>query len=157
MDAVSSEVRDNRNVRQMIRDELTCNKIESWGEWNFLAKGMPVEKEGYEQDLVYDLVAVDLENRRIQADIIGYDSRINELMRESVGNLENDYGYLTPNVSGRMAYERGFHPPELEGSVFWEDDEAWMLRTSEFESVSNEIFGYDVLSRDYERIQADDC
>jgi hypothetical protein len=151
---------DDRNVRQMVRDELACNKIDTWEEWNFLAKDVPVEKEGYE-DLNYDILVVDLENRRIQADTLGYPTRIGDLVSEAVGNLENRYGYMTPTVSVKMAHDDDFDSPNLgepgEPQVFWEEEEEWMLRTSEFDSVSDELFGYDVLSRGYDRIDAERC
>ncbi|MFB6242271.1 MAG: hypothetical protein ABEJ36_05745 [Candidatus Nanosalina sp.] len=151
---------EDRNVQQMVRDELACNKIESWGEWNFLAKDVPVDKQGYE-DLSYDILVVDLENRRIQADTFGYPTRVSDLVSEAVDNLENQYGYLTPSVSVEMAHDDDFYSPRLgdpgEPQVFWSDDEEWMLRTSEFDSVSRELFGYDVLSRGYDRIDAESC
>ncbi len=139
-------------MQQKIRDELAANKISSWGEWNFLAKGVPVEKDSVERT-EYDVLAVDLENRRIQADIIGYDSQVQELMQEAVSSLENQYGYLTPRVSNRMVQEDDFDPEVLEGEVYWTDEDDWMLRTSEFDSVSREVFGYDILSRNYDRIR----
>lgn len=152
--------RDERGIREMIMDELACNKIDSWGEWNFLAKGVPVERQGYE-DLEYDLLVVDLENRRIQADTVGYSTWVQGLVGEAVENLENEYGYLTSSVSTKMAQEEGFEPARLgeEGNpqVFWSEDEEWMLRTSEFESVSQELFGYDILSQGYDRIDQELC
>ena len=144
---------DDRGLREKIRDELASNKISSWGEWNFLAKGVPAERETAGDSLEYDVLAVDLENRRIQADIIGYDSRVQDLMQEAVSNLENQYGYLTPRVSNRMVQEDGFDPEVLEGELYWTDEDDWMLRTSEFDSVSREVFGYDILSRNYDRIR----
>lgn len=140
----------------MVRDELACNRIESWGEWSFMAKGVPVEKENYE-GLEYDVVSIDLENRRIQADIIGYDQSLKNLVHEAVGGLEKEYGYTAPNVSRRMKSEKDFPPDNLEGEVFWQEDEAWMLRTSEFQNVSEGLFGYDILSRGYDRIDAEEC
>ena len=140
----------------MVRDELACNRIESWGEWNFMAKGVPVEKEDYE-GLEYDVVSIDLENRRIQADIVGYDQGLKNVVRDAVGGLENEYGYLAPNVSNRVTAEEDFSPENLDGEVFWEEDEAWMIRTSEFQAVSEGLFGYDILSRGYDRIEAGRC
>ena len=140
----------------MVQDELACDRIESWGEWNFMAKGVPVEKESYE-GLEYDVVSVDLENRRIQADIIGYDQELKDVVQDAVRGLENEYGYLVSNVSDRMTAEENFPPKNLDGEVFWEEDEAWMLNTSEFQTVSEGLFGYDVLSRGYEQITAERC
>jgi hypothetical protein len=151
---------DDRTVRQMVRDELVCNKIDTWEEWNFLAKDAPVDKEGYE-DLNYDILVVDLENRRVQADTFGYPTRVSDLVGEAVESLENQYGYLTPSVSVNMAHDDDFDSPRLgepgEPQVFWEQDDEWMLRTSEFDSVSHELFGYDVLSRGYDRIDGETC
>lgn len=144
---------DERTLREKIRDELAANKIDSWGEWNFLAKGVPVERETAGDGLTYDVLAVDLENRRIQADTIGYNSRVQEMVQEAVSNLENQYGYLTPRVSNRMVQEDDFDPEVLEGELYWADEEEWMLGTSEFESVSREVFGYDVFSKGYDRIR----
>lgn len=126
---------------EMIQDEITMDRIQSWGEWNFLAKGVPVGHEEF-PEASYDVVTVDLENRRIHADIIGYDSDIKEILHRTVNELENEYGYMAPNVSTSVAGREEFPPPSLEGNTYWTEDEAWMLETQEFQDVADSLFGY---------------
>lgn len=141
---------NKRTLNDMVRDQLVIDRIESWGEWDFLARDVPVEKEGFE--VFYDVITLDMENRRIQADIIGYNNAVERNIQHAVEALENDYGYLVPHLSSEDVFESDFPPPEVGGAVYWTETDSWKLDTSEFEALSDNLFGYDILSRDYGRI-----
>lgn len=142
--------RDDRTPSQMIRDQLVLDRMETWGEWDFLARDVPVEKDDLEAS--YDVLTIDLDNRRIQADIIGYDSQVKDLIHQAVEGLENDYGYLVSNLTSDDFFGRDFPPEKVEGSLYWIEEDRWKLDTTEFGDLTDNLFGYDVLSRDYEKI-----
>lgn len=144
-------MRDDRDVRQMMIDELVRDRLNTWAEWDFLAKDVPVEKNNF-QDEVYDVLTVDLENRRIQADIIGYSNKMSELVHEAVGSLDKEYGYAVPSVSQRMTFQEDFPSESFEGRIFWDEADEWKLETTEFQNVSQALFGYDVLEQGYSQI-----
>ncbi len=145
--------KEQRTIVEMMQDEITLDRIQSWGEWNFLAKDVPVELEDF-PEASYDVVTVDLENRRIQADIIGYDADVKEILQRTVNELDNEYGYIAPNISGRVRRGDDFPPKPVDGRTFWIDEEAWMLETSEFQEVTDKLFGYNPCGR-YDRIDQD--
>ena len=142
--------RDDRTVKQMVMDQLVLDRLETWGEWDFLARDVPVERDGF--DTSYDVLTVDMENRRIQVDIIGYDNLVKESIKEALEGLENDYGYIAPNMTSEDVFSNDFPPRQVEGDLYWQDGDAWKIDTSEFDDLCDNLFGYDILSRDYERI-----
>ena len=147
---MASGGRDDRNVKQMIMDQLVLDRLETWGEWDFLVRDVPVEKEGL--DTSYDVLTIDMENRRIQADVIGYDRTVEESIQNAVKGLENEYGYIVPHLTSEDVFSNDFPPLQVEGDFYWRDTDSWKLDTSEFDALCDNLFGYDILSRDYERI-----
>ena len=144
---------DDRTVNDMVRDQLVIDRIESWGEWDFLARNALIERDDF--DSFYDVITVDLENRRIQADIIGYDNDIERHIQQAVDGLENEYGYMIPHLASEDAFGSDFPPKKIEGDLYWIENDEWKLQTSEFKDLSDNLFGYDILSRDYQRISPD--
>ena len=150
---MSNRGQDNRTLADMMQDQLVLDRMESWGEWDFLAKDVPVEKDDIQAS--YDVLTIDLDNRRIQADVIGYDNVLERVVHDAVEAMENDYGYIVPHLASENIFGGDFPPQQVKGNLYWTEEDSWKLETSEFDSLSDNLFGYDILSRDYQRISPD--
>lgn len=144
---------ESRNKRQKWLDRLVEDKFRSSGDWDFLARDVPIEREEYEIS-GYDLVSLDLQNRRIMVEVIGYDPQMQEFLTSAVSDLEETYGYLIGENDPVSDFDEDF-PDSISGRVAWSDEDSWIMDTTEFERLSQTMFGYDVLDAGYERMKPD--
>ncbi|MFB6292278.1 MAG: hypothetical protein ABEI58_02685 [Candidatus Nanohaloarchaea archaeon] len=141
--------------RGRIQSSIACRKLQSWDDanWDFLAKDLPYGSP--ESDDRFDVLVADLEHRLVEVDIVGYDSQVNEYLRETVQELE-DWGYR-PGHKLPMDID-----PELRdatpvpGRIFYSEEDEWKMSTSAAEDFDR-IFGYDVFEAGYEMINPDRC
>ena len=133
-------------------DRLVEDKFRSYDDWDFLAKDVPIEREEYGVS-GYDIVTLDLQNRRIMVEVIGYNPQMQEFLTSAVSELEETYGYLIGENNPVSDFDEDF-PDYISGNVAWSDEDAWIMDTTEFEQVSQTMFGYDILDADYERIKS---
>lgn len=143
---------ESRNKRQKWLDRLVEDKFRSSDDWDFLAKDVPIEREKYDVS-GYDIITLDLQNRRIMVEVIGYKPQMQEFLTSAVSELEETYGYLIGENNPVSDFDEDF-PDYISGKVAWSDEDAWIMDTTEFEQVSQTMFGYDILDADYERIKS---
>lgn len=141
------------NIRQKWLDRLVEDKFRSSGDWDFLARDVPVKKGDYDVSR-YDVVSLDLQNRRIKVEVIGYKPQMQEFLTSAVSELDNTYSYLIGQNNPVSGFDGGF-PDPIHGRVAWNEEDSWVTDTTEFDEVSQAIFGYDILEADYERIGVD--
>lgn len=122
---------------------MTYSKIEGWGEWDFLARGIETSR-GYVDILLYDGV-----DRRIQVEHFDYISGAGDPFRELSKYLSGNWDVISVDVE----------PPymdrdiELEGHFYWEEEDEKVLEQTDFRILARNLFG--MTRREFEDYRID--
>ncbi len=138
-----------------VQSGIACRKLRAWdeGNWDFLAKGVPYGDPG--SDNWFDVLVADFENRLVEVDILGYDTRVNDYLRDVIQELD-DWGYR-PGHKLPMEVDDGLRDATpIKGRIFYSEEDEWKMSTSAAEDL-NHIFGYDVLDAGYDMINPEEC